>query len=132
MRIAIRVGRQQADDAHEIRDALALLPAGGEIVQPDGFADDVTYIHARVERGIRILEDDLQVPPQLAQLALIELQDRASLIAHIACSRLDQAQQKAAQGGLAAARLTHNGEGLAATDAERHAVDGTHDGGRGE
>jgi hypothetical protein len=41
--------------------------------------------------------------------------------------RLDEAQQGARQRGLAAARFTHQGEGLADADGERDAVDRSHD-----
>jgi hypothetical protein len=59
VRVAVRMGRQQADRAHEVGHALALLPAGSEAVQPDWLGDDVAHIHARVEGGVRILKDDL-------------------------------------------------------------------------
>ena len=41
VRIAVRVGREQADRAQQVGHALALLASGCEAVEPDRLADDV-------------------------------------------------------------------------------------------
>ena len=37
-------------------------------VDNQGLADNVLNTHARIERGVRVLENNLHAPPQLAQL----------------------------------------------------------------
>jgi hypothetical protein len=44
------------------------LPALGDAVDLDRLADDVADRHARVEAADRVLEDDLHVPAELAEL----------------------------------------------------------------
>ena len=70
VRIAVAHARAQArpcSSSSAVRSRRA--PAVPSAVEPERLADDVADRHARVERGERVLEDDLHVAPQAAQLA---------------------------------------------------------------
>src|SRR5436853_6109436 len=79
--------------------------------------------HRRVERGVRILEDDLDPPPQLAKLPLRQAGDLASLELDASSCRAHEPEQRPAERRLAAARLADQAEDLAAPDVERDVVD---------
>ena len=49
--------------------------AAREPVQPDRLADDLPAGHARVERRVRVLEDDVHLAPERPQLAAREVRD---------------------------------------------------------
>jgi len=74
--------------------------------------------HARVERGIRVLEDDLHVATQRFELAAVQLEHVLALEEHPAAGGRRQAQDGAAHGGLAAARFAHQAERLPFPDHE--------------
>src|SRR5205823_12137200 len=57
MRVALRVGRIQADSLQKLRNAL--VPGRGAFSQSmdiERFSNDVCHRHARVERAVRVLE----------------------------------------------------------------------------
>jgi hypothetical protein len=70
------------------------------------------------------LEDDLHLAAIGPHLRLAEAGDLATFDLHRTGRRLDQAQHGAAGRGLAAARLTHQPQGLALADGEAHTIDG--------
>ena len=86
----------------------------------EGLGENVNG-HARVERGVGVLEDDLHAAAQVAHggggggegLALED--DNAG-------GGFDQAQQYAGDGGLAAAGFADQAERFAGLDGERHIV----------
>ena len=82
--------------------------------------------HARVERGIRILENDLHVAAHDLQFLGLEGEDILAVEMDRAAGRLDQAQHGAPDGGLSAARFAHQPQGLALADKEADVVHGLH------
>ena len=70
MGIAVVVIVAQTDLVQQFHHPVALGFALGELVDLQALADDVADPHARVERGVGILKDDLHLAPGLAQLAL--------------------------------------------------------------
>ena len=61
--IPVHVRRVQADTLHELRHPLSdFVPREVQVVA-DRFGDDVAHGHARVQRGKRVLENDLQRGP---------------------------------------------------------------------
>ena len=87
-------------------------------------ADAVADRRARVERRVRVLEDDLHPPPVGLQRGALERGDVRAVEDDRAGRRVDEPQQQPADGRLAAARLADEAERLAAPDLEAHAVDG--------
>jgi hypothetical protein len=61
MREARHVIRQEADTLEQVGDAVGQIPALGEAVDHQRLAHQVADIHARIERGVRVLEDHLHV-----------------------------------------------------------------------
>ena len=79
----------------------------------DRLRDDFADRHSRIERRVRILEDHLQVPALLAQLARRQVRQVRASEEHFAGRRLDQPQDRAAERGLAAAGLADQAQRLA-------------------
>ena len=146
----LRLGRQRAGD----RDALALAarelvreaPAvrgrqahGGEQFGHPGLqrrgplhqrvlaqrlADDVQHRPARVEAGVRVLEDHLHAPAQLpAGCAAQRRRHVLARIAHAAPAGRVQAHQQPRDRALATTRFAHQRQGAAARDREADAID---------
>src|SRR5947199_2231158 len=125
VRVPTQVVSRQADGVEELDDALfPQLPRRGELVDHEGLADDRPDRHSRIQRRVRVLEDDLHLLAERAQRALVQRGDVLALEGDLARGRLDQSQDRAAGGGLAAARLAHEPQRLARHDVERHVVDG--------
>jgi hypothetical protein len=75
VRIAVHVFATEPDPLQQLLDTLARL--GGSIhdaVDAQRFADDASHRHTRVQRRVGVLEDDLHLPAQLAQVLLLELE----------------------------------------------------------
>ena len=116
------VGREP-DDAEELADSTRRGPAPGEPVRAQRLADDPADAVARVERGERVLEDHLHPPTQRAEVALAQPRDVLPVEEDPAVGGLVQAQDRAPDGRLAAARLADEPERLPAADREADVVD---------
>ncbi len=80
--------------------------------------------HARVQRGEGILEDNLQVGAEGAQGGGGGAGDVDAFEMDFAAMGRLQAEDRAGEGGFAAARFTDEGEGFAGSDFEGNAVNG--------
>jgi hypothetical protein len=80
-----------------------------------GQADDLTDRLARIERGIGILKDWLDLARQFPP---VDAPDIAPVDLDLAMGRLHQAKHHAREGGLAAARFPRNAQTLSALDAQ--------------
>src|SRR5262249_49286960 len=89
-------------------------------------ADDVAHLEARVQRGIRVLEHDLQFAAMRPHLAPRQLVDPLAVEPDLAGCRFDQLQDRLAGGRLAAAALADEAPGLALGDIEGDAIDRVH------
>src|SRR5581483_5518738 len=130
MGVAARKARLEPDQAQQFLDARAAFLGWHEVMQRQGLAEDLPDRHARIERGVGILEDDLRLLAERAQLIVVEGKQVAALETDAAGIRLDQAQHQPADGGLAAAGLADQRQRLAGIDVEADAVDGFDEGGR--
>ncbi len=104
---------RKPDAVEQLGDGALELAAARGPVHAQRLRHDVAGRHARIERGERILEDDLHLRPQRAQLRLGEMGDVASAERMRAGGRLDQPQDRASDRRLAAAGLAHQPERLA-------------------
>ena len=87
--------------------------------------DDRADGHARIERGVGVLEDDLHVAAAAGASRPCRARRRSSPIeAALARGRLDQPQQQARQGRLAAAGFADDAQRLAGGQRQAHIVDG--------
>ncbi len=113
-------------EAHQL-EHLGRPGLDGRLVAPpvnlqrlgDGLADG----DARVERGERILEDDLEIPADLAHVSCAELGELNPFERDRARGRTRQLQDRASRRRLAATRLAHQAQGLAGSDGEGDAGD---------
>ena len=104
----------------------ALAPIGlrvAEAVDDERLLDCCLHGEARVERLVRVLVDQLHPPPQRAQRPRLQARDLAAVELDPAGDGLDQPQHRLRGGGLAAARLAHEREQLAAREREADALD---------
>ena len=125
VRIAAGVLGAQSDQFQELADAgLARRFALGKAMQHQRLAQHGAHRHARIERGVGVLEDHLHALAARAHLVVGERQQVLALEAHLAGRGLDQAQHQAADRRLAAARFAHDGQRLAGLELEIDAVDG--------
>src|SRR2546421_8405808 len=124
MTVTLDVIRIEADLSEQPGHALAPLGPVADTVNHQRFSDDVSDLHARIKRCIRILKNDLHLATQFAQLAPAHRGYVAPLEFNFTMRRFDQPQQAPARRRLAASGLAHQPERLAAQDIERHAVDG--------
>ena len=119
------IGRK-ADESEQLGNPLlARTRRAGEVMDVERLTEDIGHRLPRVERGEGILKDDRHVAPHPPHRARPQAQDVPALEAHLAGGRLDQAQDRPAQGRLAASRLADQAERLALPDIEVDSVDGT-------
>jgi hypothetical protein len=118
------LGRRQPDGLERFGDTLPALDAFGDPVDLEGMPDRLLDRHRRIERGVRILKDDLHASTQTPQVAFRHPRDLLTFEANAALRRRNEPEQRAPKCGLAASRLTHESEDLAAADVEGDVVDG--------
>src|SRR3546814_248409 len=125
MGIAVYLLRQEPRPRHHrLPPALRLCARqlGGEGLHRLG--DDLAHRHARVERGERILEDDLHLLAPLPHRLRRQLAEVAAEPYHPPVAVRQQAENGTAEGRLAAAGFTDQPQGLARPEVEAHLVDG--------
>src|SRR5262249_22829149 len=98
--------------------------AAGATVDHERLAHDVADGHARVERCIRVLEDDLHLAANLAHLAPLQVGDVTAVEDDLPRGGLRELDQGAREGCLATARLAHQPDRLPGIDGQIDAVDG--------
>ncbi|CUJ66849.1 Uncharacterised protein [Achromobacter ruhlandii] len=126
MRIAVDHLWREAALVHQPAHPLLRRRAAGHAVDQQRFHDGIAHRHARVERGERILEDELDVAPQRLHGAAAQRADVLAVELDRAALALDQLQQRTAGGGLAAAGFAHQRQGLAGIQVEADLLDGVH------
>ena len=94
----------EPDHVHHPADPLAALRTVADAVDAQALGDAVADRGAWVERRVRVLEDDLHPPPVGLERRPADARDVAAVEADRAGRRVDQPQQHAADGRLAAAR----------------------------
>ena len=122
--IAVRVARVEADDVEQLANAGGACATRTGAVHDQRLRDDVADGHPRVERRVRILEDDLHVAAQFPDLASRQFRQLLAHEPHRAARRLDQLEDAVAGCRLPGAGLADEAERLALGDLEADAVDG--------
>ena len=126
MRVAVRVARVEADDVEQLADPDAAVAARADPVHDQRLADDVADRHPRVERRVRVLEDDLHLAPHLAE------RFRPSSVSSMPSNftepevGFEKLQDAVASRRLARAGLADEAERLAGLDLEADTVDRLH------
>src|SRR6185369_3957254 len=94
-----------------------------DVCSSDLLEQDLGDAHARVERAVGILEDDLHRRAPYAQLGAREARELLPGVLHAAFRGRDELQDRLAGGGLAAARFADQRERSPLAQLEGHAVD---------
>src|SRR5215213_1641219 len=88
------------------------------------FSQDVINRHARIEGGVGILEDHLEIRPRLSEFASAQCLEMLSSQDHRSLGWGYKLKDGPAQRGLAAARLAHQPEDLSFPQAQGHTIHG--------
>ncbi len=91
----------------------------------EGLGEDVADGHARIERGVGILEDDLHAAAEGAHGGGGGGRQRVAFEEDFAGGGFDEAEQHAGDGALAGAGFADQAEGFAGCDGEGDVVDDT-------
>ena len=118
--------RLQSDEPQQLLHPNVGILAVRDVVDLERFADDRADRHARVQRCIRVLKDDLHLLAERAQIVVGQSDELPALERDAAFGRFGKPQDDAAGGRLARARLSDEPECLAAANLEVDAVDGAH------
>jgi hypothetical protein len=86
--------------------------------------NDISGCHARVERRVGVLEDDLRLSAQRFELGRRKGEDILAFKEDAARCRFFQAEHDSSCRRLAAAALSYKAEGFAGEEFERDAIDG--------
>ncbi len=134
MRVALAAIGGEADAHQQFRHAVAHLAFGHRGVGAERLGDDLVDGHPRVERGMRVLEHHTDFAVERLHLALrqpgdIDLDAIAPPVVHLSAGRGVDAEQRAAERGLARAALADHADGFALVDGETDAIDGLEVGG---
>jgi hypothetical protein len=121
--IAAGVVWLQPDLVHHLADLLPPLGVAAETVDAQALADAVTDRRPRVQARIGVLEDDLHPPSIRLERGALDRRDVRSIELDPARRGVEEPQDHPPDRGLAAARLAHQAEGLAAADLEADPVD---------
>ena len=97
-----------------------------QAIDQHGLGDDLAHGHARVERAVGILEDDLDLAAIVLQRLPLDARHVDAAEHDLAGGRLLKPQQRAADGGLAATRFPHEADRLAREHVERQPVHRAH------
>ena len=100
----------------------------------EGFGEDLADGHARIERGVGVLEDDGHVAAETAEMrggdgeevgggAVWFAFGRGGVEEDLAAAGFDEAEEEAGDGGFAGAGFADEAEGLAAVEGEGDVVD---------
>ncbi len=110
--VARRGSCGQPDGVEQLAHPAAVI--AGDVERAQRLAQDLAHAHAGIERAHRVLEDDLGLPSQEAQLALLAAADLLTLEAHLAGLRLVEREQQPRERRLARSRLADDAEAVAA------------------
>jgi hypothetical protein len=115
----------EADELQQLAHPLLFL-SGMQTVKPQRLFQHRADRHARIERAVGVLEDDLHLPAQGTNFTFLEVGNFFIVEPYFPCAWLEEAQQQPADGGLAAARFADQGQRLAFGELQAHAVDRLH------
>ena len=110
----------EADGRQHLAHAAIALGLVGHTDDDQRLGDDVADAAPGIERGDRVLEDQLQAAAHQAHLVGREPGELGAVEHHLARGRAAQLQDGAAQGRLATAQFAHQAQGLALADMQAH------------
>ncbi len=114
---------RQTDGGEQLGNSLFPLGAAHDAVDLEYLGQRLANGHARVERGVGVLKDALNLPPHHPRGVALAVQNALAAVQDVAAGRLVQAKQQPPVGRLAGACLADQRERLTALDRQRDAVD---------
>ena len=125
VRVFLAVERREAHVGEELAHASGDRRGPlDQAVGADRLGDDALHAPARIEARVRVLEDHLEPPAQLQHLVRVRGAEVLAVEHDATARRRVQPADEARDGGLAAARLAHDGECLAGREMKIHTIDG--------
>src|SRR4051812_26082564 len=95
-----------------------------QTVDVESFADDVRDSEARIERGVRVLKDDLETAAAAPQFAGLKRGKVLALKQNRTGGWLDKLDDGAAEGGFAATAFADEPDGFSGGDVEADVIHG--------
>ena len=123
VRIAQRHVGEEPDELQQLGNTIGNLGFRHDVMDAHGLADDLPDGHARIERGVGILEDHLHLLAYAGHLGARERGEVRAGEQDLAAGRIVEAEHEAAERGLAAAGLADDCERLAAAHVEGDTID---------
>ncbi len=114
----------QPDKAQQLHNLFLQLASFVGAVYAQRLGHDFFHPHPRIERGIRVLKNHLQVLPQSADLGFAESGQIFSLKPNLPFGRLQQLQNHLAGGRLAAAGFSDDSQRFSAVHGKVDAIYG--------
>lgn len=111
-------------EADVLEEAYEFGFRGVQPVDPHRLGEDLADRHTGIEAGVRVLEDDLDLPLEPPQLRSGRPSDVDAVVADGPPGGSLQPQQHLGQAGLARAGLPHESEGPSRLDLQAHLLDG--------
>ena len=123
-RVLARVVRTQPHLCEELRDPLRAVLRGADRVDREHLEQRAADRLPRIERRVRILQDDLHPLPVRQQATFVEAREVHVLVPHLSRVGPVQPQHAPAEGALAAPGLADEPERAPAVEVEGHPVHG--------
>src|SRR5438094_4531477 len=114
---------RHVDEANDLPDPFAALIRVEAAFELERLLHRLSHRVARIQRGKRLLKDELHPSPEPTQLVLLERGDVLPVELDSAGGRLEQAEEAAADGRLPGTAFADESERLAPADREGDIVD---------
>ena len=120
------IGHAQAflnsDEIHQFLCTFGNLRLGEAASLLQRLLDGVLHADTRIQRGIGILEDDVHLLTQTAQILALGVGDILTVHDDMAVGRVKQTNDGTPQRGFAAAGLAHDAHGMTLFNVEGHVI----------
>jgi hypothetical protein len=107
MREKVHLSRSQANERKDLGNTLLTLGVAAQCVNIQRESNDFAGRAARIQRGIRILKDDLHTATNRAKLFGRHVVKRSAIKRNLATRRLDESKNGQPSGGLARAAFAN-------------------------
>ena len=127
MRVAFDVPGTEADGLHDVADTIFSFGSTGHPEVFHWLRDDLSNVHSRIERGIRILEDHLQVTTLPSHVTGVKARQINIFESNLPAGDIGQAQQGSSERGFPAAGLANQTQGFSLPNVDRNSIHRFHD-----
>ena len=114
--------RAKSHHLHQLQHPLLSFHMVADVMDDKRLPDDIAHRLARVKRRVRVLEDDLDLPPKRPKLLSIVVENIFTLKQYLALGGLFQPGDHTAKRCLAASALAHQAQCLSPENGQIHPV----------